>query len=227
MKKTVLILILFLFFANNIHSQIGVKVGVSLSGLLSSNSDDFRPLLGNEIDWIQYGESRPIIGIQLGVFYRIKISDYFDFQPEINFVQRGYYFDQTPLYDTRYKVEINYIELPLIIKYKVPISTFNLNFCTGSFAAIKLSANRELVYEGRQDIKPLNSVENFDFGIVAGLGSDINLGSGQVVLELRANYGLYNMMVQPENYIDLYEEPIKVKNVGLALTTGYRFNIID
>ena len=83
-------------------AQVGVQAGISLSGLLSSNPDDFRPFLGHEVEWIQYGESKSVIGIQIGLFYSIKISEYFDLQPEVSYVQRGYWFDQTPLYDATY-----------------------------------------------------------------------------------------------------------------------------
>ena len=139
-KHILFITVIFLTYSSaNLNAQAGIKLGVSLSGLLSSRPDDFREFLGYEAEWIQYGESRPVLGFQLGVFYTINISDYFDFQPEINFVQRGYWFDQTPLYDARYIVNINYLEVPLFIRYKTPINF--MNFLNASFkfkAAIRI-----------------------------------------------------------------------------------------
>jgi hypothetical protein len=215
--------LLSLIIFSDLQAQFGVKIGVSVSALLSSNADDFRPFLGHKVEWIQYGESRPVLGIQFGAYYDIKLSDYFDLQPEINFIQRGYWFDQTPLYDTRYKIKINYLELPLIIKYKAPVNFININVHTGPFAAIKLNATGHLEYEGIQKIESLDCVKDFDYGMVMGLGSEFKVGTGQMLIDLKFNWGLHNMMSQPDDYIDLYEDPGRVRNLSLILLTGYRF----
>jgi hypothetical protein len=215
--------ILFLIICTDLQAQFGVKMGISFSALLSSNAEDFRQFLGHEVEWIQYGESKPVFGIQFGVFYTIKVSDYFDLQPEINFIQRGYWFDQTPLYDTRYKIKINYLELPLIIRYKAPINFINFNVYTGPFAAIKLNAIGHLQYEGIQKIESLDCVKDFDYGMVVGLGSEFKVGTGQMLIDLKFNWGLHNIMSQPDDYIDLYDDPGRVRNLSLILLTGYRF----
>ena len=123
--------LLALFLVESVHAQVGVKAGISLSGLLSSNPDDFRPFLGHEVEWMQYGESKSAIGVQIGLFYSIKVSDYFDLQPEVSYVQRGYWFDQTPLYDASYVVSIDYLTLPVTIRYKLPIDAFQVRVFTG------------------------------------------------------------------------------------------------
>ena len=229
MKRNRLVFIitclLSLIICTDLRAQLGVKIGISFSALLSSNADDFRQFLGYEVEWIQYGESRPISGIQFGVFYNIKLSDNFDLQPEINFIPRGYWFDQTPLYDTRYKIKINYLELPLIIKYKAPLNSINFNVYTGPFAAIKLNANGHLEYEGIQKIESLDCVKDFDYGMVMGLGSEFKVGTGQLLIDLKFNWGLHNMMSQPDEYIDLYENPGRVRNLSLTLLTGYSFGV--
>lgn len=215
--------LLSLMICTELPAQFGVNFGTSFSALLSSNADDFRPFLGHEVEWIQYGESRPVLGIQFGVFYTSKLSDYFDLQPEINFIQRGYGFDQTPLYDTRYKIKINYLELPFIIKYKVPINFVHFNVYTGPFAAIKLNANGHLESEGMQKIESLDCVKDWDYGMVMGLGSEFKLGTGQMLIDFKFNWGWHHMMSQPDDYIDLYDDPGRVRNLSLTLLTGYRF----
>ncbi len=215
--------LLFLIICTDLQAQFGVKIGISLAALLSSNAEDYRPFLGHEVEWIQYGESKPVLGIQFGVFYTIKVSDFFDLQPEMNFIQRGYWFDQTPLYDTRYKIKINYLELPLIIRYKTPINFINLNMYTGPFAAKKLNANKHLEYEGIQKIESLDCVKDFDYGMVMGLSSEFKVGTRQMLIDLKFNWGLYNMMSQPDNYINLYDDPGRVRNLSLTLLIGYRF----
>jgi hypothetical protein len=219
-----IIFLLIIFCSTNLHAQMGFKLGVSLSGLLSTKADDYRQFLGYEVEWIQYGESKPVFGIQLGVFYTINISDYFDFQPEINFVQRGYWFDQTPLYDARYLVKIDYLEFPFFINYKTPIKFMNFHVSAGPFAAIKLNATGHLEYEGIKKIEPLKAVKDFDYGVGIALGSEFVIGTGKMLFDLRFNYGLFSMMQQPSEYINLYENPGKVKNLSITLTSGYRFS---
>jgi hypothetical protein len=204
-------------------AQVGVKAGISLSGLLSSNPDDFRPFLGHEVEWIQYGESKSVIGIQIGLFYSIRISDYFDLQPEVSYVQRGYWFDQTPSYDARYVVSIDYLALPVTIRYKLPIDAFPMRVFTGPYVAVKLSANGRIEYEGKEEVKSLASVKAFDYGLVTGLGSHLDIGAGQMIVDLQFYWGLHNMMSQPGNYVDLYEDPGTVRNLAFALLIGYRF----
>jgi|GEM_PF-1276962 len=223
-KLVFLITCLLLHILNaDLQAQFGVKIGVSFSALLSSNAEDFRPFLGHEVEWIQYGESRPVSGIHLGVFYTVRVSDCFDLQPEINVTQRGYWFDQTPLYDTRYKVKIHYLELPVIIRYQAPIPFIDLNVYAGPFAAVKLNANGHLEHRRIQEIESLDCVKDFDYGMVMGLGSEWKVGTGQLSIDLRFNWGLHPMMSQPDEYIDLYEDPGRVRNLSLALLTGYRF----
>lgn len=212
------------FLFQFVHAQIGVKAGISLSGLLSSHPDDFRPFLGHEVEWIQYGESKAIIGIQIGLFYSIKISDSFDLQPELSYVQRGYWFDQTPLYDANYVVSIDYLTLPVTIRYKLPIDAFQIRVFTGPYVGFKLSANGSIEYQGKKEVKSLASVKPFDYGLVTGLGSHVDLGRGQMMVDLQFNWGLHNMMSQPSSNVDLYEDPGMVRNLAFALLIGYRFD---
>jgi hypothetical protein len=223
-RQLVIASFLSLFLPGALNAQIGVRLGVSVSALFSSRADDFRPFLGHEVEWMQYGESRPVVGVHFGVFYAIRLSEYFDLQPEINFTQRGYWFDQTPLYDARYVVKINYLELPVVIKYRVPIKAFNFNFSTGPFAAINLGAKANIEYQGKKDVKSLTSVKPFDYGIAMGLGSEVKTGLGQLEFDFRFNWGLHNMMIQPDDYIDLYEDPGRVRNLAFTLVIGHRFD---
>jgi hypothetical protein len=201
-----------------------VKAGISVSGLLSSNPDDFRPFLGHEVEWIQYGESKSVIGFHLGLFYSIKISDYFDLQPEVSYVQRGYWFDQTPLYDAGYVVSIDYLTLPVVMRYKLPIDAFQVRVFTGPYVAVKLSANGSIEYDGKKEVKSLAGVKPFDYGLVTGLGSHVDIGAGQMIVDLQFNWGLHNMMSQPRSHVNLYEDPGMVRNLAFALLIGYRFD---
>ena len=110
-------------------SQFGLKGGLAMSGFqLSQNSsssagNDYRPFLGYEVEWIQEGDAaKPDLGLQLGVFYVKSISKYFAVQPELFYSQRGLHFYQIELYNSAYSLEVNYFEVPVLLKFKIPLN---------------------------------------------------------------------------------------------------------
>jgi hypothetical protein len=140
MLKTFFRFLVFIPFLLTIPSnaQPGIKAGMSISALQSS-TQDFRPFLGYEISWLQYGTSNPEFGLQLGIFYTVKLSNPFNLQPELYFSEKGYQFDQTPLYNTNYSLSINYLELPVLLEYYLPLDrSFNTVIMAGPFAALNL-----------------------------------------------------------------------------------------
>ena len=220
--KSTLVFLIILGTIGNTQAQLGIKAGISFSGLLSSNEGDFRPFLGHEVEWIQYGESKPAIGMHFGTYYTFSVSNFFDLQPEINFVQRGYLFDHTTLYDARYCIKISYLEFPITLRYELPIfELVKLDLYTGPFAAVKLSANGQLEFEGKKDVKKLTSVNNIDYGIIIGIDSEIDIGKEKLLFDFRFNWGLNNIMSQPAEYINLYNDPGTVRNLSFTFTTGY------
>ena len=97
-NRLVLVVLFIIFTSSDLFGQAGIKGGLSVSALQSSK-EDYRPFLGYEVGWVQHGTSNPVFGLQLGVFYTLKLSDAFNFQPEFYYSQRGYQFDHTPLYN--------------------------------------------------------------------------------------------------------------------------------
>ena len=81
------LILFFLLFTFPLNAQVGLKGGLAVSGLQSSNKD-FTPFLGYEVSWLQHGTSNPVFGLQLGAFYTFNLSDEFSFQPELYFVQK-------------------------------------------------------------------------------------------------------------------------------------------
>lgn len=218
--------ILFVFlFTIPISSQPGLKGGISISALQSSK-EDFRPFLGYEVSWLQDGVSNPTLGLQLGAFYTFKFSDAFNLQPEIYFSQRGYQLDQTPLYNANYSLQINYFELSGLLEYYLPLSwSFHPVIMVGPFAAIKLSSNKKIRILDERISSDISSIKASDYGLVFGLGSEFNAWGGQVIFDLRINWGFSNIMLQPDDFINLSDDPGEVKTRAITLMTGYRFNL--
>jgi hypothetical protein len=219
------ILIFFLLFAFPLNAQPGIKGGLAISGLQSSN-EDFTPFLGYEVSWLQHGTSNPVFGLHLGVFYTVKFSNAFNFQPELYFAQRGYQFDHTPLYNTNYSLNINYLELPVLLEYNLPLDWgFHPIIIAGPFAAIKLSSDKQIRISNEEISSNVSSVNDLDYGFVFGIGAEFVAWDGKLIFDLRINWGFADVMTQSPEFISLYDDPGTVKTRAVTLMTGYRFNL--
>jgi hypothetical protein len=219
------IILFFLLFTFQLIAQPGIKGGLTVSGLQSSK-EDFRPFLGYEVSWVQDGTSNPVFGLQLGLFYTVKLSNAFNFQPELYFSQRGYQFDQTPLYNTNYNLNINYLELPVLLEYNLPLGwDFHPVILAGPFAALKLSSDKQIRILDEETSGEVSSVNDFDYGLVFGIGAEFSAWDGELIFDLRINWGLANVMTQSNEYISISNDQGTVKTRAVTLMTGYRFNL--
>ena len=225
MYKFGLCLLIFFLFSASLAAQLGIKGGLAVSALQSSG-EDYTPFLGYEVSWVQHGTSNPLLGLQLGAFYNLSISDDFTLQPEIYFVQRGYQFDQTPLYNINYSLHINYLELPLLVEYYLPLNwSFYPAITAGVYSSVKLSSNKTISLPDEEIIGTVSSVNGFDYGIVFGISTEFSAWSGEIIFDLRLNWGLAHVLSQPDGFININDDPGTVKTRAVTLMTGYRFNL--
>jgi hypothetical protein len=223
-NSIILVALLIIFTSCNLFAQVGFKGGLSASALQSSK-EDYRPFLGYEVGWVQYGTSNPVFGLQLGVFYTLKLSEVFSFQPEFYYSQRGYQFDRTPLYNSNYNLHINYLELPVLFEYKLPFDwSFKPGIIAGPFAALKISSDKRIQLADEEITGIVSNVNSIDYGLVFALGAEFNAGGGQIVLDFRINWGFSNVMSKPDAFIRLSDNPGTVKTRAVIFMTGYRFN---
>jgi len=225
-KTFLLILIVFLIpFIIPLSAQPGIKAGMSISALQSS-TEDFQPFLGYEVSWLQDGISNPKFELQLGIFYTIKFSDAFKLQPELHFSQRGYQFDQTPFYNTNYSLNINYLQLPVLLEYFLLLDwSFNPVITAGPFFALKLSSDKIIRIADKEITGGVSGVNDIDYGLVFGIGAEFPAWDGQIILDVRMNWGFANVMTQPDNFLSVSDDPGTVKTRAVILMTGYRFNL--
>jgi hypothetical protein len=219
-----LVPIIFLFTIP-VSAQPGIKAGMSISALQSSK-EDFRPFLSYEVSWLQDGTSNPEFGLQLGIFYTVEFSNAFKLQPELYFSQRGYQFDQTPLYNTNYTLNINYLELPVLLEYFLPLDWgFDPVITAGPFAALKLSSDKAIRIADEEVNGDVSSVNDIDYGLVFGIGAEFPAWDGQIIFDFRINWGFANVMTQLDDFISISGDPGTVKTRAVILMTGYRFNL--
>ena len=206
-----------------LSAEIGVKGGMSLSGLQSATGD-YRHVLGYELDGLSGG--RVLKGFQAGLFRTFDLSRRFQVQPEISFALRGGNGGTTYLYDDIvFKVNISYVEVPLILKYKIVAGrTFSSAVCAGPYAALKLKAEKRTRIWKEEETTPLPNVRSFDYGVILGLTVEHAFGSGRALLDLRSGVGLNDIMdVLPET-IPLYPDKDHIRNLYVSVLVGYAFS---
>jgi hypothetical protein len=224
------ILLLIFFLPNATFGQIGIKGGVVISGfqpwqdLTPFEGNDYQPFLGYEVDWIQDDASYPDLGLQIGIFYTYNLSDYFALQPELYYSQRGLNFYQTKLYNTTYSLNVSYLELPLLLKYNLPLDWgIKPSLFLGPYLAFKISASRTLNIEGESNTREVPAINNFDYGLVFAINTEFSAWSQNLMLELRINWGIANAMEQPEEYTAISSDAGRVTVLALTFMTGIRF----
>ncbi len=66
-NSLVLVALFIIFTSSDLFAQAGIKGGLSASALQSSK-ENYRPLLGYEVGWLQHGISNPVFPIFKFIF---------------------------------------------------------------------------------------------------------------------------------------------------------------
>lgn len=207
----------FLFFflillsSNHLTGQIRLA---AVGGIHSSNLTETNSIPGFDTAQGRYFSSKT--GIQLGVIAEIPVGHKnFFFQPGINYSSKGnqyekFYDTTTTRSDTLYNqhtLKLSYIEIPLYLTYKIPLSKKKQNFFylgAGPYFAFIYSASQSYQNQvrfynsdkytynsGTQDLGVGNAPEKYktlDLGINAKAGFEL----GNVMLGAYFSRGLTN-----------------------------------
>lgn len=199
--------------------ELGLRGGLSIAGLGDENSGfvtELRSLEELVSDFSDNYEAKSLSGFQFGAFATINIGTSFAVQPEFLFSKRGAKIEgvatipigiAVAYYPIEEKLELSYIEIPVLLKYRIPMQgnlkpslfagpalTFNLSGTDDLYMRAHLdSAGVEIdhiVVQGKPDI---NNIKSTSLSIV--LGGDIKLqaGSANFVLDVRYTIGTGNV----------------------------------
>ena len=206
------------------QSHIGAKGGVHFS----KYSDDFETIF-QEI----FGESvnldfRPFTGLQCGIVYHLSINSMISFQTEVFFIQKGILLHADNINNggtttAEIKQYLNYMEIPLLLNTK-----FSGNEKFGFFATAGPSFGIGLNGKSKSDAlvsgEPEKEEQELDFqedglsrldmSAALGLGVDVQVGPGKVVLETRFLLGFNSIEKDTGEYY-------KIKNRGLGFSLSY------
>jgi len=206
--------------AKALFGDIGFIGGAGGAGLISSEGE-YRPLLGYQVDLIQKDTNPPIAAFQIGMFKNFPISKRFEFQPEIHYTWQGLVFRVPGLFE-RVRVRLNYLKIPLLLKFHLISKKTKLGLYTGPYGAVKLRAKKISVTWDRTENESLTNAKTLDFGVTAGIYTEVPFKTGAIIIDLRVSFGFLNTLGRPENFVPVSDNDGTLKNVTGVILLGFK-----
>jgi len=182
--SVVLVLLLTLCGVREVYgTDFGVRIGTQR---LESNSESFRP--------------------KVGLFYSLPLGKNFSLQPEIYLSYYTYDYagviypgTSTSRKELRFYDNLQYLELPVLLKYRIPLKgDLRPVFVAGGYAAIRLSqqipadepAMMGEAYWGDYQTPLGRDYADLEGGVVVGIGIEHGSGNTKLSFDIRLNIGL-------------------------------------
>jgi hypothetical protein len=157
------------------------------------------------------------IGFCGGGFVGFGLTDVFVIQTEAFYTQKGVRWEirQSPLGPWKETYKLDYIEIPLLFKFKLPVKGWvKPTVFVGPAFAINVNATYRLETDVTwQEWDYDEFFKDTDFGIVLGGGVDFTLNKGKIVFDCRYTIGL----------ITTSEDDWDQKNKVVSFMLGYSF----
>lgn len=207
MKKLLVFAILLATgFVNAQEIKFGAKLGVNISNFSGDVTD-----------------SKSLIGMQLGGFTEIGISDKFAIQPELIFSMQGAKTEYSESdvdysYSEKSKTKLNYLNVPILAKYNIG-EKFAL--LAGPQFGILMSAKEDFdISETISGVTDTSSESADVKDYYKTLSLSFNLGAGyniteNIIVDARYNLGLSNILKDADGFSQ--------KNSIIQLSIGYKF----
>jgi hypothetical protein len=167
MKQSIAVITLLVLLAGSSQAQVGFGV---------TGGVNFANVGGADVP----SSAKSITGFAAGVYADISIPFLFSIQPQVLYSRKGFYDEETvSILGTPYTVKatahLDYIEVPVLIKYTLPVPIVNPALFAGPSVGILMSAKVKGEVAGfpsqETDIK--SSTTSTDFGLVFGASANI------------------------------------------------------
>ena len=234
-EKILLLTALSLITAFSFSQSIGIKLGVNLATIADDDSID--------------NTKKMVPGLYIGIPYAIAITDKFSIQPELAFVQKGgktTYDDHssqdifgvtvTTDYHSESTVKLNYLEIPILLKYAFATEGFMPYIGVGPSIGFAMSGNQSgssttttsssvtgtttssSSYDESIDFEQ-DSVSKIDFSLLVTLGGAFPIGDNGNTVSLNLSYmlGLANLNNSSAD--------LKLMNRGILITAGFSLDL--
>jgi len=230
MNNTKLVFMTLLLAAlsfSTLQAQIGVRGGVNLASVF----------LDSDEQGIEDIKNTSILTPTVGVYFPIKITDFFAIQPEVSFIQKGGIrtFERPDIgRSVEETTRLNYLEIPVMAKYYIGDET-RFFVEGGPFAGIALNGRKDFIVTDPSLEQPMESSADIVFGDIdidnitddehakrVDYGANVGVGAifGKVMVNVRYGLGFNNLL---DNDINANNDNKVLRTRGLALTAGFEF----
>jgi hypothetical protein len=182
--------------------QFGIKGGGNMAKITGADAQDIDTTLKNKV------------GFVAGVFVAFNMGSVFTLQIEGLYTMKGVNMEVTDVDTTvSEKLFANYIEIPLLLKLRIPTPLVSPFVFVGASVGFKLS--EKLNVDG-QDVPLVQALfKNNDYGAIFGGG--LNIGS-HFQIDARYSLGLQKVISTLSG-----ETPLDIKNGVWSATVGIAF----
>ncbi len=218
------LVVALMFVMVSLSAQIGIKGGIGAADIGFKKYGQ-SPYIGYENNSLIH--EKPLLSFQIGMFYCLELGQKWTLQPELLFAAKGIDYSKKFLYDDiTYKININYLELPVLIKYQLGKGEkWPTGIYLGPYSAYKLNATRNTKVEGVKESAEVTNVKSVDFGCLVGVMVNRKLNSGELTFDFRISYSLINMMDTIDGHIPEYDKMTDpyARNINITFSVGYLF----
>ena len=165
-------------------------------------------------------ESQSQKGFDLGIVSNFRLGRNLDFRviPTLSLAERRVLYtlnDNTVLTDEDKKIESTFIELPLAVKFKSErYNNMRSYVITGFKGSIDLASQRNIDDEGFDIVK----IKKNDFSFEIGLGFDFYLPFFKFSPEIKANFGIPNVLVEDDSIYSSSIKSMKTRGFTVSFT---------
>ncbi|MDB2675498.1 PorT family protein [Flavobacteriales bacterium] len=165
-------------------------------------------------------ESQSQKGFNLGIVSNFRLGRNLDFRviPTLSLAERRVLYtlnDNTVLTDEDKKIESTFIELPIAVKFKSERYNNMRSYVTTGFkGSIDLASQRNIDDEGFDIVK----IKKNDFSFEIGLGFDFYLPYFKFSPEIKANFGIPNVLVEDDSIYSSSIKSMKTRGFTVSFT---------
>ena len=185
--------------------QFGIKGGGNMANFI-----------GADVQNMDLGMLSSKIGFCAGAFVAFNLGSVVTIQLEGLYTMKGAketYSDGTDTYIG--KLMFDYIEVPLLLKLRIPTPLVSPFVFAGPSVGFKLSSKIKTIINGVSETTPVTDLKSFDYGGIVGAG--LNVGR-HFQLDVRYSLGLQRIIQTVQGQI-----PVDLKNGVWAATLGIAF----
>ena len=190
----------------------GVKIGLNFA------------TVGGATNYINL---QSITTFNAGVFVKLDVASLFALQPELLYTMKGYKLihkavnDQagpTPLPDFYVTANNSYLEIPVLLKLNSPSAIIGIikpNIFVGPEVAFELNGNLKYASTTSQPLRQEEDITDSkptDFGVIFGIGADINLPTATLLFDVRYDLGM--------KALNFSQSASNIKNKVITLNAG-------